>query len=347
MISPVILSPPLKIHKSARGSGGPPEDDPNGDDEEPEDDSCPSTVYKPSPSPSAPIVEEASTTTSRIELPVDANALSAESLRRLQLFPPKTEEFNIATPVVSEINKERLAQQEFLQAEADAERIRLANEELRLKTIAKGVQKKSEIDALNIAMAEHRLQEGELWVDAEYRAAENRIQSTEASLRKEADQARETVRAEEATQRLRAMEMERQLENYYYNEQGIREESVARSMQQRLIELEHQSRVTAEDLVNLSELKQREKALQEECAYKEHLQTLFEEEQRRIRTLAESVITKERIKCKSHSTRSTSPSLTLCRQKWLTSLLRFKTIVNKYKGTGETIRVLKTKRSKL
>ena len=89
MISPVILSPPLKIHKSAKGSGGPPEDDPNGDDEEPEDDSCPSTVYKPSPSPSAPIVEEASTTTSRIELPVDANALRAESLRRLQLFPPK------------------------------------------------------------------------------------------------------------------------------------------------------------------------------------------------------------------------------------------------------------------
>ena len=62
-------------------------------------------------------------------------------------------------------------------------------------------------------------------------------------------------------------------------------------MQQKLIELEHQSRVTTEDLVNLSELKQREEALQEECAYKERLQTLFEEEQRRIRTLAESVIT--------------------------------------------------------
>ena len=64
------------------------------------------------------------------------------------MFPPKTEEFNIATPVVSEINKGRLAQQEFLQAEADAERIRFANEELRLRMIAKGVQKKSEIDAL-------------------------------------------------------------------------------------------------------------------------------------------------------------------------------------------------------
>ena len=91
MISPVILSPPLKMHKGAKGSGGPPEDDPNGHDEDPVDDSCPSTVYKPSPSPSAPIVEEASTTTSRIELPVDVPTLSAESLRRLQLFPPKTD----------------------------------------------------------------------------------------------------------------------------------------------------------------------------------------------------------------------------------------------------------------
>jgi len=139
-------------------------------------------------------------------------------------------------------------------------------------------------------MAEHRLQEGELWVDTEYRAAENRIRSTEASLREEADQAREIVRAEEATQRFRAMEIERQLE-YNNNEQKIRDESVARNMQQRLIELEHQSRVTTEDLVNLSELKQREKALQEECAYKERLQTLFEEEQRRNFALAESVIT--------------------------------------------------------
>jgi hypothetical protein len=48
--------------------------------------------------------------------------------------------------------------------------------------------------------------------------------------------------------------------------------------------------VTTEDLVNLSELKQREKALQEECAYKERLQTLFEEEQKRVRALAESII---------------------------------------------------------
>ena len=58
MRSPEILSPPLKIHKAANGSGGPPDDGPNGNDEDPEEDPCPSTVYKPSPSPSpsAPIL---------------------------------------------------------------------------------------------------------------------------------------------------------------------------------------------------------------------------------------------------------------------------------------------------
>ena len=66
-------------------------------------------------------------------------------------------------------------------------------------------------------------------------------------------------------------------------------------MQQRLIELEHQSRATAEDLVNLSELKQREKALQEECAYKERLQALFEEEQKRVRAFAESVVVEKEL----------------------------------------------------
>ena len=287
MTSPVIQSPPLKIHKS-KGGDGPPEGDPNGDDEGPEDDSCPTTEYKPSPSPSpsAPIVEEASTTTSRIELPIDNN-----DPRRIQLFPPKAEEFNIATPVVCELSNERIAQQEFLlQAEADAERIRLASQELRLKTIAKGVQNESEINALNMAMAEHRLQEGEMWVNEEHRAAENRVQSSEAKLKNEANQALKTLRAEENTQRLRAMELEQQLENYYYTEQGIRDESVARSVQQRVIEIEQQSRKATEDLVGLSELKQREKVLKEENAYKEHLRIMFEEEQRRLRNLAESTI---------------------------------------------------------
>ena len=205
------------------------------------------------------------------------------------MFPQQTEEFSIATPVQSEVNKIVLAQQEVLQAEADAERVRLANEELRLKTIAKSIQKKSEIDALHIAVAEHRFQEEEFRADTEYRAAESRIRSTEVSLQEEADKARDIVRAEEATQRFRALEIERQHE-YNINEQRIRDDSVARNMQQRLIELEHQSRATAEDLVNLSELKQREKALQEECAYKERLRTQFEEEKKRVRALAESVV---------------------------------------------------------
>ena len=61
-------------------------------------------------------------------------------------------------------------------------------------------------------------------------------------------------------------------------------------MQQRLIELEHQSRATAEDLVNLSEPKQREKAFKEECAYRERLRTQFEEEKKPVRALAESVV---------------------------------------------------------
>ena len=123
MRSPEILSPPLKMHKAANGSGGPPDDGPNGNDDEPEEDSCPSTVYKPSPSPSpsAPIVEEASTTTSRIELPI--NTLNEESLRRPHLFPQQAEEFNIFTPVQSEVEKMVLAQQEFF-------RLRLMQREL-------------------------------------------------------------------------------------------------------------------------------------------------------------------------------------------------------------------------
>ena len=66
-----------------------------------------------------------------------------------------------------------LAQQEFLQAEADAEGIRLMNQELtlnqarnkvgadqeRLRTIDNKAQKQSEINALHIAMAEQRTKE--------------------------------------------------------------------------------------------------------------------------------------------------------------------------------------------
>ena len=104
MRSPDTLSPPLKIHKAGNGGGGPPDDGPNGNDVNQEADSCPSTVYKPSPSasPAAPIIEEASTTTSRIELPV--STLNEESLRRLQLFLHQTEEFSIHTPIASNVD---------------------------------------------------------------------------------------------------------------------------------------------------------------------------------------------------------------------------------------------------
>ena len=137
MRGPEIQSPPMKNHRVGNGGGGPPNDDPNGNDITSEHESRPSTVYKPSPSPSPahPIVEEASTTTSRIELPV--NTLSEESLIRLQLFPPRVEEFDIRTPAMSRsvdpalsAEKMFLAQQEFLREEADAERIRFMQQEL-------------------------------------------------------------------------------------------------------------------------------------------------------------------------------------------------------------------------
>ena len=114
------------------------------------------------------------------------------------------------------------AQQEFLQAEAVAERIRLMNQELklnqerqeigadqeRLNTIASKVQKQSDIDALNNAMAQQRKQDEEFMANTQYRAAESRIRKAEISLQEEAENARNVVRAEEATQRLRALEIE-------------------------------------------------------------------------------------------------------------------------------------------
>ena len=200
------------------------------------------------------------------------------------------------------------AQQEFLREEADAERMILNKQDLvldqernnigadqeRLRIVAGKAKKQSEINALHIAMAEQRIREEEHKADTEYRAAENKIRSTEFSFQEEAENAWRVIKAEEATQRLLALDLERQHEfnTKEANEQKLRDESIARNMQQRLIELEHQSRATAEDLVNLSELKQREIALQEECAYKDRLRTQLKEEERRgrVRALAESVV---------------------------------------------------------
>ena len=246
----------MKIHEAGNGSGGPPDDGPNGDDVSQENDSCPSTVYKPSPSPSpaAPIIEEASTTTSRIELPV--STLNEESLIRLQLFPPQTQEFSIHTPVMSSADTahhERMlfAQRELLREEAYAERMRpnkqesvldqernnIGADQERLMIVAGKVQKQSEINALHIAMAEQRIKDEEHKADTEFRAAENKVRSTEFNIQEEAEHAWRVIKAEEATQRLRALELERQHE-LNTNEQKLRDESIARSMQQRPIELE-------------------------------------------------------------------------------------------------------------
>ena len=86
-----VQSPPTKILRVGNGGGGPPDGDPNPDDGDvgSEHESYPSTAYMPSPAPppAPPIVEEEIATTSQVELPV--NTLNAESLIRLQLFPPK------------------------------------------------------------------------------------------------------------------------------------------------------------------------------------------------------------------------------------------------------------------
>ena len=74
MRGPDIQSPPAKMRRVGDGGGEPPDGDPNPDgrDVGSEHESCPSTVHKPSPGPfpAPPIVEEESTTTSQVELPV-------------------------------------------------------------------------------------------------------------------------------------------------------------------------------------------------------------------------------------------------------------------------------------
>ena len=221
------------------------------------------------------------------------STLNAESLIRLQLFPPQVEEFNINTPAETQadtaLNAEKAlpAQQEFLREEADAERIRFMQQEFLLEREKEGlrqernnvgadqeefrvvfskVQKQSEINALNAAMAEQKIKDKESKTDAAYRAAEINIRNTEF-LREKAEAAHRRICLEEAAQRLRAIGSERQREQNTkeINEQRLRGESSSRHTQQRLIELEHQSRVATEDLVNLSELKQRELTLKEEC----------------------------------------------------------------------------------
>ena len=321
MRSPDIKEPPTKMHKTRVqivGNGGwePPNDpdhDPDHNDEDDEDgtDSCPSTVHKPSPrqDPASPIIgaEEVMPT-----IPVELPILNAEALARHQLLPPETEEFRIHTPAASYIEpapdaeKIYLAQQESLREQVAAEKYKLQQQEIllaqeaerihrekesvvgdqeRLIAMADKVQKQSEFNAMNNAMAEQRIKDEERTVDAEFRTAKEIIKNTELRMQERAEEVERKINLEDTTQRLRAIELQRE-----YSEQKLQEENNARIMQQRLVELEHQSRSAAENLVNLSELKQRELILKEECAYKDSLKTLLEEERKRINAQAEAMI---------------------------------------------------------
>ena len=239
----------MKMHKTLvqiTGNGGwepqgdpNPGPDPSDEGEEDRTDSCPSTVHKPSPKPdpASPIIDEEEVMpTTQVELPV----LSAEALERHQSLTPETEEFRIHTPAVSHIdaanNAEKiyLAQQEFLREEAAAERYRLQQQETllaqetenvrrerenivgdqeRLMAVANKVQKQSEFNAMNNAMAEQRIKEEELKVDAEYRSAREIIRNTELNLQKRAEEAERKINLESAAQRLRAIELQRQQEH--------------------------------------------------------------------------------------------------------------------------------------
>ena len=74
------------------------------------------------------------------------------------------------------------------------------------------------------------------------------------------------------------MERQFELRTKEANDQRLRDEY---NLQQRLWDLEQQSRTSANDLIALTELQQRELVLTEECAYRDSLQSKFESEQRR------------------------------------------------------------------
>ena len=95
--------------------------------------------------------------TRQVELPV--YTLNAESLIRLQLFPPDAEEFNIHTPAETQedtaftAEKMFLAQQEFLREEADAERLRPKQQEFLLEEDSAGLRQERD----NIGADKQRL----------------------------------------------------------------------------------------------------------------------------------------------------------------------------------------------
>ena len=210
--------------------------DPSDEGEEDRSDSYPSTVHKPSPKPdpaSPAIGVEETMPTIPVELPI----LSAEALARHQMLPPEAEEYNIHTPAVSYVEsaqdaeKMYLARQEFLREEAAAERNRLQQQEIllaqeaervrreretvigdqeRLRAVANEVEKQSELQARNNAMAEQRIKDEEQQVDAKYRSAKEIIQNTELRVQRQAEEAERKINLEDTAQRLRAIELQKQ-----------------------------------------------------------------------------------------------------------------------------------------
>ena len=170
--------------------------------------------------------------TTPVELPI----LNAEALARHQLPPPETEEFRIHTPAASYVEpaqdaeKIYLAQQESLREQAAAENYRLQQQEIllaqeaerirrekegvvgdqeRLMAMANKVQKQSEFNAMNNAMAEERIKDEERTVDAEFRTDKEIIKNTELRMQERAEEAERKINLEDTTQRLRAIELQK------------------------------------------------------------------------------------------------------------------------------------------
>ena len=162
--------------------------------------------------------------------------------------------------------------------------------------VASKVQKQHEVNTLTNAMAEQRVKDEESKADAEFRSGKINVEANEIELHRGAEEAERRLNLGEAAQRFREVELLQQRDHNHkeYIGQTLRDETNALAMQQRLVELEHQCRTSAEDMVSLTELKQRELTLKEECGVKNSLESRFQEEQRRIRALAESqMIAKE------------------------------------------------------
>ena len=76
--------------------------------------------------------------------------------------------------------------------------------------VANKVERQSEFNAMNNAMAEQRIKDEEQQVDAKYRSAKEIIQNTELRMQRRAEEAERKIILEDAAQRLRAIELQKQ-----------------------------------------------------------------------------------------------------------------------------------------